>query len=185
MNSLRHLLRRSSKNCDPEFANTNRFKENYSIDDHGHLSWIALIIIDNKARNEQVMLHTCKVPIIVWLRQNCIQSKKRKEKVHSYIARYTYVAVYSLLGGLKCITCPPLADMFIPTSTQLLIICNSSVAEFLFYKNSATLQLLRNDTHVFPQMLTVRDSYNIIQLSELNLRNGSEGPPNLTLTFYC
>ena len=28
----RHFPRRSSKNCDLEFANTDRFKENYSID---------------------------------------------------------------------------------------------------------------------------------------------------------
>ena len=33
-NSLRHLSRRSSKNCDLQFANTDRFKENYSIDKH-------------------------------------------------------------------------------------------------------------------------------------------------------
>ena len=31
-NSLRHLPRRSSKNCDLEFANTDKLKENYSID---------------------------------------------------------------------------------------------------------------------------------------------------------
>ena len=30
--SLRHLPRRSSKNCDLQFANTDRFEENYSID---------------------------------------------------------------------------------------------------------------------------------------------------------
>ena len=32
-NSLRHLPRRSSKNCDLQFVNFDRFKENYSIDD--------------------------------------------------------------------------------------------------------------------------------------------------------
>ena len=32
MNSLRHFPRRSSKNCDLQFANSDRFKENYSID---------------------------------------------------------------------------------------------------------------------------------------------------------
>ena len=32
MNSYRHFPRRSSKNCDLPFANTDRFKENYSID---------------------------------------------------------------------------------------------------------------------------------------------------------
>ena len=32
-NSLRHLPRRSCKNCDLQFANTDRLKENYSIDD--------------------------------------------------------------------------------------------------------------------------------------------------------
>ena len=32
-NSLRHLPRRSSKNCDTQFDNFDRFKENYSIDD--------------------------------------------------------------------------------------------------------------------------------------------------------
>ena len=31
-NNLRHVPRRSSKNCDLEFANTDRLKENYSID---------------------------------------------------------------------------------------------------------------------------------------------------------
>ena len=31
-NSLRHLPRRSSQNCDLQFANSDRFKENYSID---------------------------------------------------------------------------------------------------------------------------------------------------------
>ena len=31
--SLRHLPRRSCKNCDLQFANSDRFKENYSIDD--------------------------------------------------------------------------------------------------------------------------------------------------------
>ena len=31
-NSLRHLPRRSSKNCDLQFANSDRFKENNSID---------------------------------------------------------------------------------------------------------------------------------------------------------
>ena len=31
-NSLRHLPRRSSKNCDLQFASTDRLKENYSID---------------------------------------------------------------------------------------------------------------------------------------------------------
>ena len=31
-NSLRHLPRRSSKNCDLQFANSDRFKENCSID---------------------------------------------------------------------------------------------------------------------------------------------------------
>ena len=32
--SLRHLPRRSSKNCDLQFANNDRFKANYSIDDN-------------------------------------------------------------------------------------------------------------------------------------------------------
>ena len=31
--SLRHLPRRSSKNCDLPFANNDRFKANYSIDE--------------------------------------------------------------------------------------------------------------------------------------------------------
>ena len=30
--SLRHLQRRSSKNCDLQFANSDRFKANYSVD---------------------------------------------------------------------------------------------------------------------------------------------------------
>ena len=34
MNSLRHLPRRSSKNCDLQFANCDRLKENYSIDEY-------------------------------------------------------------------------------------------------------------------------------------------------------
>ena len=33
MISLRHLPRRSSKNCDLQFANTDRFKANYNIDE--------------------------------------------------------------------------------------------------------------------------------------------------------
>ena len=32
-NSLRHLSRRSSKNCELQFANSDRFKENYIDDD--------------------------------------------------------------------------------------------------------------------------------------------------------
>ena len=32
--SLRHLPRRSSKNCDLQFANGDRFKANYSVDIH-------------------------------------------------------------------------------------------------------------------------------------------------------
>ena len=31
-NSLRHLPKRSSNNCDMQFANNDRFKENYRID---------------------------------------------------------------------------------------------------------------------------------------------------------
>ena len=31
-NGLRHLLRRSSKNCDLQLANSDIFKENYSVD---------------------------------------------------------------------------------------------------------------------------------------------------------
>ena len=31
-NSLRHLLRRSNKNCELQFHNSDRFKKNYSID---------------------------------------------------------------------------------------------------------------------------------------------------------
>ena len=33
----RHLPRRSSKNCDLQFANTDRFRENYSIEIASHI----------------------------------------------------------------------------------------------------------------------------------------------------
>ena len=35
---LRHLPRRSSKNCDLQFANVDRLKANYSVDEHASLS---------------------------------------------------------------------------------------------------------------------------------------------------
>ena len=35
--SLRHLPRRSSKNCDLQFANSDRFKANYSVDRTKHM----------------------------------------------------------------------------------------------------------------------------------------------------
>ena len=39
-NSLRHLPRRSSKNCDLQFANFDRFMENNSIDIAGKVAYI-------------------------------------------------------------------------------------------------------------------------------------------------
>ena len=47
--SLRHLPRRSSKNCDLHFANNDRFKANYSIDVglqpscHMHIPWYSFL----------------------------------------------------------------------------------------------------------------------------------------------
>ena len=46
--SLRHLPRRSSKNCDLQFANNDRFKANYSIDGKDNMfSALLLGIVDN------------------------------------------------------------------------------------------------------------------------------------------
>ena len=42
--SMRHLPRRSSKNCDLQFANSDRFKENYSIYCHMLLSYQSVLI---------------------------------------------------------------------------------------------------------------------------------------------
>ena len=43
--SMRHLPRRSSKNCDFPFANSDRFKANYSVDMKLYISRVVILII--------------------------------------------------------------------------------------------------------------------------------------------
>ena len=42
---FRHLPRQSSKNCDLQFANSDRFKENYSIDSIAHCITISHLVV--------------------------------------------------------------------------------------------------------------------------------------------
>ena len=44
--SLRHLPRRSSKNCDLQFANFDRFKENYSLDEILYIFYTEYFMLD-------------------------------------------------------------------------------------------------------------------------------------------
>ena len=60
-NSLKHLPRRSSKTCDMQFADTDRFMENYSID--VNLFSFILFSKDDRSRllstNKDFVIHYC------------------------------------------------------------------------------------------------------------------------------
>ena len=50
--SLRHIPRRSSKNCDPQFANNDRFKANYSIDSHLDMHRSMYVTMNDNSSNK-------------------------------------------------------------------------------------------------------------------------------------
>ena len=53
-NSLRHLPRRSSKNCDTQFDNFDRFNENYIIDDTA--TRVSAVIVEQHDQSDRPQL---------------------------------------------------------------------------------------------------------------------------------
>ena len=81
MNSLIHLPRRSSKNCDLQFANTDRqtyiLKENYSIDGYARSRLCSVLTATNRFRRLPIYtVYRCR--IMSFFNQSVKPSHRRK-----------------------------------------------------------------------------------------------------------